>query len=311
MVAGITTSSAGRLAYGCGVIRLPSLADLPPTAVVTGAGSGLGREIALALGARGLAVHVTDIDAEAAARTSAEIGEPSWSSTLDVRDPDACLEAARETARRGPGGLGVWVNNAGIMYTGPAWEHSHEEIARLIDINLIGTINGARAALDTMIGQRRGHILNVVSLAGVIPVPGETVYSASKHGALGFSVGLQGDLARAGIPVAVSALCPDSMVTPMMDMASRDEAAAISFSGKLLPPVEVAGLVLRLLDKPRPIVTVPRYRGAMSWFFAARPRLAIAALPIFDKGSRIMQRRWRRRFDEQAGSGGGASTGSC
>lgn len=291
------------------VRHLPSLAELPPTAVVTGAGSGLGREIALALAARGLAVNATDIDAEAAARTASAAGGTSWSSQLDVCDAEACLEAARETARRGPG-LGVWVNNAGIMYTGPAWERTHEDIARLIDINLMGTMNGAFAALDAMRGQRRGHILNVVSLAGVIPVPGETVYSASKHGALGFSVGLQGDLARAGIPVAVSALCPDSMVTPMMDMASRDEAAAISFSGKLLEPAAVAAVAMRLLEKPRPIATVPRYRGALSWLLAARPRLAIALLPAFDRGSRIMQRRWRRRFEQQQGSTEGASTSS-
>jgi len=91
-----------------------------PTAVVTGAGSGLGRAIALELGNRGYLVHATDVDADAAARTATEIGRGARSAALDVRDEAACRALAAEAAS-GDGSLDLWVNNAGVLVTGPAW----------------------------------------------------------------------------------------------------------------------------------------------------------------------------------------------
>ena len=82
------------------------------TALVTGAGQGLGKEVVLRLGRRGYAVHVTDIDGALAARTAAETGADAWGSTLDVRDADACRAAAQQTVAR-TGSLDLWVNNAG------------------------------------------------------------------------------------------------------------------------------------------------------------------------------------------------------
>src|SRR4051812_13828478 len=88
-------------------------------ALVTGAGSGLGREIARQLAALGYAVHVTDVDGATAAQTADELGAGAWSSALDVTDADACRTAAQATAARA-GSLAVWVNNAGILRTGHA-----------------------------------------------------------------------------------------------------------------------------------------------------------------------------------------------
>ena len=94
-------------------------------AVVTGAGRGLGLEVARAVAARGLAVNVTDVDAAAADSAAAEIGGAAWGSTLDVRDAEACRAIAREAASRA-GSLDVWVNNAGVLATGHVWEHDPE-----------------------------------------------------------------------------------------------------------------------------------------------------------------------------------------
>src|SRR6478609_10710779 len=97
------------------------------TAVVTGAGSGLGRAIALELAGRGFLVHATDLDAGAAAHTAAEIGAGARSAELDVRDEAACRALAREVATGG-GALDLWVNNAGVLFTGPSW--TQDETAR-------------------------------------------------------------------------------------------------------------------------------------------------------------------------------------
>ena len=110
------------------------------TAVVTGAGGGLGRAIAIELAGRGFAVRVTDVDAESAARTAADIGGTARASALDVRDEGACRALAGTVAAAG--GLDLWVNNAGVLSTGLAWEQGEPTRAAMLSINAAGTMNG-------------------------------------------------------------------------------------------------------------------------------------------------------------------------
>src|SRR5436190_11394495 len=112
-----------------------------PAALVTGAGRGLGLEISRALAARGLTVHVTDVDEASAASAAGELGDPAFFSALDVRDRGACEAAAAATVERS-GSLDVWVNNAGVLVTGHVWEHDPETCRLLLDVNALGTING-------------------------------------------------------------------------------------------------------------------------------------------------------------------------
>nr|MDP9277398.1 SDR family NAD(P)-dependent oxidoreductase [Actinomycetota bacterium] len=159
-----------------------------PTAVVTGAGRGLGRAVAQALAARGLTLHVTDIDPDAAEQVAAELGGGAFYSPLDVRDEKACRKVAGATVDRA-GSLDVWVNNAGILVTGLAWEQDEEVRRTMLEINAAGTMNGTVAALEQMLATGSGHVINVISLAGLIAAPGEVNYSASKHAAIAFTLG--------------------------------------------------------------------------------------------------------------------------
>jgi NAD(P)-dependent dehydrogenase (short-subunit alcohol dehydrogenase family) len=177
-------------------------------AVVTGAGSGFGRAIATELAGRGYRVWATDVDAEAAARTAAEIGGDAESAELDVREESACRALAEKVAAEG--GLDLWVNNAGVLFTGSSWEVGEAARASMLSINTEGAMNGTVAALERMVPAGRGHVINVVSLAGVVAAPGEVAYSASKHATLAFTVGTLYDLRRAGQKgIEVSAVCPD------------------------------------------------------------------------------------------------------
>lgn len=121
-----------------------------PVAVITGAGSGLGRAIALELADRGFLVHATDLDADAAARTAAEIGAGARSAALDVRDEAACRALAAEATTRG-GTLDLWVNNAGVLITGPSWVQDEAARRTMLEVNALGTMNGTVAALEPMI----------------------------------------------------------------------------------------------------------------------------------------------------------------
>jgi NAD(P)-dependent dehydrogenase (short-subunit alcohol dehydrogenase family) len=263
-------------------------------ALVTGAGGGLGLEIAKLLSARGLSVHITDVDGERAARAAEEIGSGAWASRLDVRDGAACEQAAGETVKRA-GSLAVWVNNAGILPTGPVWEQLEAERRLTFEVNTLGTINGTLAALSVMREADHGHVINIVSLAGLVAAPGEALYSATKHAALAFSIGALSDLRRASVKgVHVSALCPDGMWTPMLYEKVHDPEAALSWSGVMLDPKRVAIQAIGLLDKPRAVLAVPRWRGWAVRWFDANPRLALRMLPLVMAIARHKQRAFAR-----------------
>lgn len=265
-------------------------------AVVTGAGRGLGREIARLLARRGHHVLVTDVDGAAAEQTARLIGGTAEATTLDVRDDEACAAIAQRAADDA-GGLAVWVNNAGVISTGPAWEQDAVTRRFMLEVNTLGTMNGTLAALGPMRAAGRGHVVNVVSLAGLIGVPGETVYSASKHAAIGFSLATLSDLRIAGERgIDISCVCPDGIWTPMLHDKLDDPAAALSFSGRLLQPGEVVRAVERVLDRPRPVVAVPSWRGLQVRALDALPGLAVRLGPAIQRMARWQQRRYARRL---------------
>ncbi|MFP5388229.1 MAG: SDR family NAD(P)-dependent oxidoreductase [Thermoleophilia bacterium] len=265
-----------------------------PVAVVTGAGGGLGRAIALELGGRGFLVHVTDIDPDAAARTAGEIGTGARSAALDVRDEAACRALAADAAARG-GTLDLWVNNAGVLYTGLSWEQDEPTRRAMLEINVLGTMNGTVAALEPMIAAGRGHVVNIVSLAGIVAAPGEVSYSASKHAALAFTLGTLFDLRRDGLKgIELSAVCPDGIWTPMLEDKLDDSDAAGSFSGSLLTPEQVAREIGKLTERPRPLLILPRWRGLQLRLLDLFPRLTMRLLPLALSDARRKQRRYKK-----------------
>ena len=268
-----------------------------PTAVVTGAGRGLGRAIADALAHRGLTVHLTDVDAAAAEAAAAQIGGEAFSSPLDVRDEAACRAVAAATVERS-GSLDVWVNNAGILVTGLAWEQDEPTRRSMLEINALGTMNGTVAALEPMLDAGRGHVINVISLAGLIAAPGQVGYAASKHAAIAFTLGTLFDLRRTGVRgIHLTAVCPDGVWTPLINQKLDDPAAAGSFAGRLLTPEEVGAAVANLLDRPRPVLVIPRRRGPILRLFDAFPGLMLRLLPALIRDAERRQRRYKKLIE--------------
>jgi NAD(P)-dependent dehydrogenase (short-subunit alcohol dehydrogenase family) len=266
-------------------------------AVVTGAGGGLGREIAIELAGRGYTVRATDIDGEAAKRVAEEIGGDATGSALDVRDEEACRALAADAVDRA-GSLELWVNNAGVLFTGPSWEQDEAARRTMIEVNAIGTMNGTLAALEPMRTAGRGHVINIVSLAGIVAAPGEVAYSASKHAAIAFTLGTLFDLRRSGIDgIDISAVCPDGIWTPMLKDKLDDPEAAGSFSGHLLTPGQVAKEVGKLTERPRPILILPRWRGVALRLVDLFPGMAVRMLPLVMADARRRQRRYKRLIE--------------
>ncbi|MFD4247039.1 SDR family oxidoreductase [Streptomyces sp. NPDC058525] len=182
----------------------------PAGAVVTGAGRGLGGQIARLLAARGHHVLVTDIDPASANAAADDLGGSATAMAVDVRD-QAQVEAARDTIVARAGRLDVWVNNAGVLITSPACEQDEAARWLMIEVNALGTMNGTVIAIGAMRGSG-GHVVNIVSLAGLTAVAGEAVYAASKHAAIGFSLSTMADLRAAGVQdTDISCICPDGI----------------------------------------------------------------------------------------------------
>ena len=247
-------------------------------AVVTGGGGGLGAATARELAMMGYRVWLADVDLDAARRGSETIGERAVPTHLDVTDAAACRALAAEVD--GQAGLALWVNSAGILRTGPSWELSATDTARLFDVNVHGTVNGTTAALEVFRRVGRGHVVNVISLAGLTAPPGETMYAATKHAALAYTLGTAQDLRQHGHEgIHLSAVCPDGIWTPMLYDHVDDPEAAPSWSGVLLTPERAAAAVATVVRRPRPVLSVPRWRGGMARVAATLPRLALRTMP--------------------------------
>src|SRR6478672_4673107 len=244
--------------------------------VVTGGARGIGRGIAELMVARGHRVVVTDIDADAAIATAAEIGAIAGLGQ-DIRDPGSHRSVAEQAASYGV--VTAWFNNAGIGDDGRLSEQSEEQVRRLVEINLLGTLWGMRAALDAF-GDAGGDIVNTASLAGLGPVPGYAVYAATKAAIV--SVSMSGHAETPG-NVRVHALCPDGVQTAMLDAQTPGGLGTllVHSGGRILTVDEVAAAAVDLVGTSRVVRAVPGWRGGVVRASALAPSVSSRALGLF------------------------------
>jgi len=193
-------------------------------AVVTGAGSGIGRELALACAREGMAVVVADVESEALAQTHALVeaeGAACLAQRCDMSNA-AEVDLLAEVSCSRWGGADWLFNNAGVAVLGTAWEATDDDWQWVLGVNLMGVVHGVRSFVPRM--RARGtpaHIVNTASAAGLATVGGSAVYCASKHAVVAFSECLAKDLEQAGSPIGVSVLCPGFIRTNILDFASH------------------------------------------------------------------------------------------
>ncbi len=262
-------------------------ADEPPgVAVVTGAARGIGRGIAERLVRTGHRVVVTDVDGAAARRTAEEIGA-RVGLAHDVRDPQAHHDVAGEAARLGR--VRAWFNNAGVGHDGDLAALSDAQVRELVEVNVLGALWGTRAAFEAF-GSRGGDVVLVASLAGLGPVPGLSVYAATKAAVVSLAMSVHAETPPG---VRIHALCPDGVDTAMVQAMSPDGTArALAHSGGRLRTVdEVADVAVGLLGSRRVVRSVPAWRGGLVRTTAVAPGPAARLLPLFvGRGRRVAAR---------------------
>jgi NAD(P)-dependent dehydrogenase (short-subunit alcohol dehydrogenase family) len=171
-------------------------------AVVTGAGSGIGRALAVRLSQKGCRLALSDINAGALAETAALLPRPAFTQVLDVADRDAVFAFA-DAVKRECGGAHVIVNNAGVALSQTIENMSFEDFEWLMNINFWGVVYGTKAFLPTLRAQDDGVIVNLSSIFGIIAVPTQGAYHSAKFAVRGFTETLRQELAGTG----VTAIC--------------------------------------------------------------------------------------------------------
>ena len=241
--------------------------------VVTGAGSGIGRAIALRLGRGGAIVHVADIDELRAATVRDEVeaaGGRAVAHVVDVTDA-AAVEALAVAVFEADGGVDLLFNNAGVGHAGAVADTPLADWRRIIDVNLMGVVHGLHAFLPRMLARGRpAHIVNTASMAGLFPSAGLVPYSTSKFAVVGLSEGLDLEVAPRGI--RVTALCPGIINTDIVRAApmrgewdTRHDRLTALYADRGTSPDVVAAAALDAVARGRVIAPTPRYQVLPGW----------------------------------------------
>ena len=243
------------------------------TVLITGAASGIGKSTAELLYQKEFRVIAAGIRPE-----NLEKAFPDFSSDrliclkLDVSKPDD-WEYVLNAGINHFGGIDILVNSAGVIEPGYVHQTSIEKINQQVDINLKGSLYGTHFLAKHMLEKGGGHIINIASLAGVAPIPGISIYSATKFGIRGFSLAAAQELEENG--VIVSVICPDAVQTRMLDYQQDKKESAMVFSAsRYLTPEQVARAVLKTIEKPRYEVWLPWPRGVLATLGSVFPGMA-------------------------------------
>ena len=186
-------------------------------AVVTGAGSGIGREIAIACSKAGARIVLADIDEPGMAETARQLATESIAVRCDVSKPEQ-LDHLADRAYERFGAVHLLFNNAGVAVAGPTWSATLEDWKWSLDINLMGVVHGIRSFVPRMLAAKtEGHVVNTASVAGLLSLHGSAVYCATKHAVVTLSECLYQDLRVAHANIGVSVLCPAFVKTGIAD----------------------------------------------------------------------------------------------
>ncbi|MCK0089911.1 SDR family NAD(P)-dependent oxidoreductase [Rhodococcus sp. HNM0563] len=201
--------------------------------VITGAGSGIGRALALNLAAKGARLAVSDVDTvglEETARRARDLGAEVLADHLDVTQREKVMDYADKVVERF-GVVNQVYNNAGVAYHGEFERTEFKDFERVVDVDFWGVVNGTKAFLPHLIASGDGHLVNVSSLFGLLSIPGQSAYNAAKFAVRGFTESLRQEMLVAKHPVQVTCVHPGGIKTAIArNAAVPDGDDQVSFA---------------------------------------------------------------------------------
>jgi 3-oxoacyl-[acyl-carrier protein] reductase len=245
-------------------------------ALVTGAASGIGRAIAVALAREGADICLLDIDEANLAVAAREV--ESWDVAVETRICDLTqpkeITRAVESLLASWGGLNILVNNAGLAYYGPTHQMNKTQWDKLLSVNLLAPIQLVRELLPALAAQDEAHILNVCSIFGLTTLRKGAAYQTTKFGLVGFTAALRAEYG--GSQIGVTALCPGFARTAMLDKfatGSPDQPRHVVPAWLCTSAEHVAAAAVRAIRKNKGVVVVPLLARGMWRVTRASPAL--------------------------------------
>ena len=247
------------------------------TVIITGAADGIGKALALNLAERGARLILTDIDEEKLAALAIhfdELGKQAIFEVVDVCD-EGELEQLVTDVKNETGQIDYIFNNAGIAVAGDGRDISMAQWRKVVDVNQWGVIYGSMAAYKVMAVQGCGHIVNIASLAGLIPFPTNLPYSATKSAVVGLSLSLRAEAQDLGVNVSV--VCPGFIRSNIFSAAEMvnvpREAVVSNITFKFVEPDVAAEKIITGVIKNKAIIVFPTYAKILWWIYRLSPSL--------------------------------------
>jgi len=263
---------------------------LDRTVLVTGASSGVGEAAARLFADEGARVLLVARTASALDAIAKEIGERATAIPTDVSDGDQ-VQALVDRVLHESGDLHVLVNNAGFNHRGELIDADPAALAHIVDVNLKAPILLTRAFLPHLVKHEKANVVNVASIAGQVPLPGEATYSATKFGLRGFSMSIAEELRETS--VRVSLVSPGPIDTGFLT-DDIDAVPDLVFSQPMSTAEEVARAVLDCAHDGRLERTLPRLSGALATAGYLMPDLPRLLRPILESQGRRAKAKYRK-----------------
>lgn len=247
-------------------------------ALVTGAAGGIGQPLTRRLLDAGFHVLMLDINAAGLEAAREKLGANTTGIVCDITESASVAAAAarvREVTRQ----IDVIVNNAGFIKPGPFLSLNEQDIERQVQINLLGPLRILHHFLPVV--PNGGSVVNIISMAGILPLEDSTVYTSGKFGLRGFSSSLSLELRTRGI--RVSGIFPSGVDTPMLRMEAQSGGSPLNFVSDPLSAEQVADLAIRAVKEGKLEYYLPYGDGVLSRVFGCIPWILPRMLPMFLK----------------------------
>jgi NADP-dependent 3-hydroxy acid dehydrogenase YdfG len=230
-------------------------------AAITGAGSGIGRSLALELAGRGMRLALSDVNVEALDETISLCGSVARAYPVDVADAGA-VQAWADAVVADFGQVNLVVNNAGVSLTGDILDISLDDIGWVFDIDFWGVVHGTKAFLPHLIASGDGHVVNISSVFGLLAVPSQGAYNAAKFAVRGFTEALRQEMVISGHPIGVTSVHPGGIRTNVVRnsrVVGFDHAQLVSQFDALLAKTtsaRAASVIVRGIERDRARVLI-------------------------------------------------------
>ncbi|QAY68433.1 SDR family NAD(P)-dependent oxidoreductase [Paenibacillus protaetiae] len=239
--------------------------------LISGASSGIGALTAQRLAARGAVPVLTGRSKQKLEQAAAAITGEKAVYTMDVTDMAQVEQTVQAVAAR-YGRIDILLNNAGFGYFESFMEASTQSFEDMMNTNYMGMVRLTKLVLPYMLEQKGGQIVNVASMAGKLATPKSTAYSASKHAVLGFTNALRMELKGSGVKVA--SVNPGPIDTPFFEQADPEGTYVKNISWFIMKPEVVADAIVRVMERHRDEVNLPKAAAAGMKLYQLMPRTA-------------------------------------